>query len=118
MRLKRTTQINLFIPVEFINEDECPGLKRGGVLTVVRNEIELIVTAGDIPEVLTVDLTGLDVGDTINLSAITLPAGAKSTIDRDFVVGNIAAPSSLRSSEDEDDAAEVEVEATAQTATE
>jgi large subunit ribosomal protein L25 len=120
MRLKRTTQINLFIPVEFINEDECPGLKRGGVLTVVRNEIELIVTAGDIPEVLTVDLTGLDVGDTINLSAITLPEGSKSTIDRDFVVGNIAAPSSLRSSEDEEDDAEadVEVEATSQTAPE
>jgi large subunit ribosomal protein L25 len=120
MRLKRTTQINLFIPVEFINEDECPGLKRGGVLTVVRNEIELIVTAGDIPEVLTVDLTGLDVGDTINLSAIKLPAGTKTTIDRDFVVGNIAAPSSLRSSEDAEEEAEtdVEVEATAQTTTE
>ena len=120
MRLKRTTQINLFIPVEFINEDECPGLKRGGVLTVVRNEIELIVIAGDIPDVLTVDLTGLDVGDTINLSAITLPKGSKSTIDRDFVVGNIAAPSSLRSAgDDEDDAdVEVEVEATSQTAPE
>jgi large subunit ribosomal protein L25 len=118
MRLKRTTQINLFIPVEFINEDECPGLKRGGVLTVVRNEIELIVTAGDIPDVLTVDLTGLDVGDTINLSAITLPKGSKSTIDRDFVVGNIAAPSSLRSAGDDEDDADVEVEATSQTAPE
>lgn len=120
MRLKRTTKINLFIPVEFINEEECPGIKRGGVLSVVRNEIELIVTAGDIPEALTVDLTGLEVGDTITLSAITLPAGAKPTIDRDFVVGNIAAPSSLRS-EDDDDTDEGEevaadaVEATAQT---
>ncbi|WP_390915217.1 50S ribosomal protein L25/general stress protein Ctc [Pseudosulfitobacter sp. SM2401] len=119
MRLKRTTKINLFIPVEFINEEECPGIKRGGVLSVVRPEIELIVTAGDIPDTLTVDLAGLEVGDTINLSAITLPAGAKPTIDRDFVVGNIAAPSSLRSDDnDDDDGEEVAadaVEATAQT---
>ncbi|MDG1472949.1 MAG: 50S ribosomal protein L25/general stress protein Ctc [Ascidiaceihabitans sp.] len=119
MRLKRTTKINLFIPVEFINEEECPGIKRGGVLSVVRPEIELIVTAGDIPDTLTVDLAGLEVGDTINLSAITLPAGAKPTIDRDFVVGNIAAPSSLRSDDNDDDEGEEvaadAVEATAQT---
>lgn len=119
MRLKRTTKINLFIPVDFINEEECPGIKRGGVLSVVRPEIELIVTAGDIPDTLTVDLAGLEVGDTINLSAITLPAGAKPTIDRDFVVGNIAAPSSLRSDDNDDDEGEEvaadAVEATAQT---
>jgi large subunit ribosomal protein L25 len=119
MRLKRTTQINLFIHVDFENEDACPGLKRGGVLTVVRPEVELKVTAGDIPERLTADLTGLDVGDTITISSITLPAGAKPTIDRDFVIANIAAPSGLRSAdnEDEDEGEEVaadEVEATAQ----
>ncbi|AXI53772.1 50S ribosomal protein L25 (plasmid) [Pseudoseohaeicola sp. NH-UV-7] len=119
MRLKRTTQINLFIHVNFENEDQCPGLKRGGVLTVVRPEVELKVTAGDIPESLTADLTGLDVGDTITISSITLPAGAKPTIDRDFVIANIAAPSGLRASdnEDEDEAEEVaadEVEATQQ----
>jgi large subunit ribosomal protein L25 len=77
------------------------------------------VTAGDIPERLTADLTGLDVGDTITISSITLPAGAKPTIDRDFVIANIAAPSGLRSAdnEDEDEGEEVaadEVEATAQ----
>ena len=119
MRLKRTTQINLFIHVNFENEDQCPGLKRGGVLTVVRPEVELKVTAGDIPESLTADLTGLDVGDTITISSITLPVGAKPTIDRDFVIANIAAPSGLRASdnEDEDEAEEVaadEVEATQQ----
>lgn len=103
MRLKRTTTINLFIPVDFINEEECPGLKRGGVLSVVRPEIELNVLAGEIPDALTVDLTGLEVGDTITISSITLPEGAKATIDRDFVVGNISAPSSLRSSGDDDD---------------
>ncbi|HCW83450.1 MAG TPA: 50S ribosomal protein L25, partial [Rhodobacteraceae bacterium] len=52
----------------FINEEAAPGIKRGGVLTTVRPEVELIVTAGDIPEKLTVDMTGLDVGDTINIS--------------------------------------------------
>ncbi|MFT4959794.1 MAG: large subunit ribosomal protein L25 [Paracoccaceae bacterium] len=116
MRLKRTTQIALFIPVEFINDEEAPGLKRGGVLTVVRPEVELTVTAGDIPEKLTVDLTGLDVGDTITIASITLPAGAKPTIDRDFVVANISAPSGLRSSDneggDEDGAVEADAGAT------
>ncbi|MEP3637375.1 MAG: 50S ribosomal protein L25/general stress protein Ctc [Paracoccaceae bacterium] len=111
MRLRRTTKINLFIPVEFVNEDAAPGLKRGGVLTVVRPEVELIVTAGEIPEKLTVDLTGLDVGDTITITSITLPQGAKPTIDREFVVANISAPSGLRSSDNEDgDAAEGEAE--------
>ncbi|MEP2027090.1 MAG: 50S ribosomal protein L25/general stress protein Ctc [Paracoccaceae bacterium] len=119
LRLKRTTKINLFIHVDFINEEDCPGLKRGGVLSVVRPEVELKVTAGDIPENLTADLTGLEVGDTITISAIQLPAGAKTTIDRDFVIANISAPSGLRSSDndEEEDGEEVaadEVEATEQ----
>ena len=101
MRLKRTSKINLFIGVEFINEDECPAIKRGGILVPVRNEVELIVTAGDIPEVLTVDLTGLEIGDTITISSIDLPAGSKPTIDRDFVIANLQAPASLTSAEDE-----------------
>ncbi len=114
MRLKRTSVVNLFIPVEFINEEECVGIKRGGVLTVVRPEVELNVTAGDIPEKLIVDLAGLEVGDTITISSISLPAGAKPTIDRDFVIGNISAPSGLRSSDNEEgeDAAEGEAPAT------
>ena len=82
MRLRRTTKINLFIAVEFIGEDECPALTKGGVLTVVRNEVELIVTAGDIPEKLVVDLSGVEnIGDTITISSIDLPAGAKPTIE-------------------------------------
>ncbi|MCP5036751.1 MAG: 50S ribosomal protein L25/general stress protein Ctc [Rhodobacteraceae bacterium] len=103
MRLHRDTKVNLFIPVEFINEEECDGLNKGGVLTVVRNEIELYVTAGDIPDHLTADLTGLEVGDVIHSSDITLPKGAKSTIDRDFVVANISAPSALRSEDEEEE---------------
>ena len=109
MRLRRTTKINLFIPVEFLNEDTCPGIKKGGVLSLVRPEVELIVTADDIPEKITVDLAGLDVGDVITISSVTIPEGSKTTIDRDFVIANISAPSGLRSSENEggDEATEV-----------
>ena len=104
MRLRRTTKINLFIQIDFINDEEAPGLKKGGVLTVVRPEVELVVTAGDIPENLVVDLTGLDIGDVVHISDISIPEGAKQVIDRDFVIANISAPSSLRSAgEDEDE---------------
>ena len=111
MRLRRTTKINLFIPVEFVGEDVCPGLRKGGVLTVVRNEVELIVTAGDIPESLTVDISTLEVGDTITISDVTLPEGSKPTIDREFVIANVAAPSALKSddADEEDDEGDVEV---------
>jgi len=103
MRLRRTSKIALFIPVEFINEDKAPGIKRGGVLTVVRPEVELTVTAGDIPEKIVVDLEGADVGDTLTISGVDLPAGATPTIDRDFVIANISAPSGLRSADNEAD---------------
>ena len=102
LRLSERSRIKLFIPVEFLNHDDSPGLKRGGVLTVVRNEVELVVTAGDIPEQLTVDLSGLDVNDTVHISDIDLPKGVQPTItDRDFVIANIQAPSSLKSQDDE-----------------
>ena len=103
MRLRRTSKINLFVPVEFINDEAAPGLKKGGVLTVVRAEVELVVTAGDIPEKLVVDLTGKNIGDVINISDIELPAGTKPTIDRDFVIASIQAPSALLSDSDEDE---------------
>jgi large subunit ribosomal protein L25 len=107
LRLRRSTKINLFIPVEFQGEDECKALRKGGVLTIVRPEIELVVTAGDIPENIVVDLTKLEnIGDTMTISMVDLPAGAKPTIDRDFVICNISAPSALKSQEDEDEDAE------------
>ena len=102
MRLRRTSKVRLFIHVNFEGEDACPGLKKGGVLTVVRPEVELEVTAGDIPDHLTVSLEGLEVGDVIHASDIALPEGARLTIERDFVVANISAPSALRSSDEED----------------
>lgn len=115
MRLRRTSKIALFIPVEFQNEEEAPGIKQGGVLTIVRPEVELRVTAGDIPEKIVVDMTGLEIGDTITISSVELPGGAKPTIDRDFVIGNIQAPSGLKSSDDEEgEAAESEEAAAAE----
>ncbi len=109
MRLRRTSRINLFIPVEFINHEKCVGLKRGGTLTIVRPEVELNVVAGDIPEKLVVDLEGHQIGDTINISEITLPKGTKPTIDRNFVIANISAPRALAAADD--DATEGEEEA-------
>lgn len=110
MRLKRTSRVNIFVHVEFENDKAAPGIKKGGVLTVVRPEVELNVLAGDIPESIVVDLTGLEVGDTININDVTLPEGAKATIDRNFVIANISAPSGLRSADNEagDDTGEAE----------
>ncbi len=102
LRLTERSRINLHIPVEFINHAAAPGIKRGGVLTVVRQEVELVVTAGNIPDHVTVDLTGLEINDTIHISSVDLPKGVRPTIDRDFVIANIQAPSGLKSSESAD----------------
>jgi large subunit ribosomal protein L25 len=92
MRLHDENRINLFIHVTFINHEASPGLKRGGTLTVVRNDVELNVLAGDIPDHITVDLTGKKIGDVIHISDVVLPEGTKPTIDRNFVIANVAAP--------------------------
>lgn len=104
LRLSERSRISLMIPVSFENEDESPGIKRGGVLVVVRNEVELKVRAGNIPEELVVDMSVLDVNDVVRISDITLPDGAEPTItDRDFMIANISAPSALTSAENEGD---------------
>jgi large subunit ribosomal protein L25 len=102
MRLRRTSRVNLFIHVTFINHEAAPGLKRGGTLTVVRPEVELEVTAGEIPDHITVDLAGKNIGDVIHISDVVLPEGVVPTIERNFVIANIAAPSGLRSADNED----------------
>lgn len=99
MRIHDESRINLFIHVTFINHEASPGLKRGGTLTVVRPEVELEVVAGDIPDHITVDLTGKQIGDVIHINDVDLPNGAKPTIGRNFVIANIAAPSGLAASE-------------------
>lgn len=107
MRTHRNSRINLFIHVNFDNAEAAPGLKRGGTLTIVRPEVELEVLAGDIPDHITVDLTGKQIGDVIHIHDVVLPEGVKPTIERNFVIANIAAPSGLVSAE----AAEAEAEA-------
>jgi|TARA_B110000114_G_scaffold55740_1_gene59324 large subunit ribosomal protein L25 len=102
LRLKRDSRINMNIPVHFLNEETSVGLKKGGTLTVVRSEVELMVTAGDIPDYIEVDLENLEIGQTLNISDISLPEGTRPVItDRDFVIANIAKPG--ESSDDEDD---------------
>lgn len=102
MRLHRNSRINLFIHVNFENHEAAPGIKRGGTLVVVRPEVELEVTASEIPDHITVDLTGRQIGDTIHIDDIELPAGVVPTIKRNFVIANIAAPSGLLSAEAEE----------------
>ena len=106
MRLSDNSRINLFIHVTFENHEESPGLKRGGTLTVVRPEVELEVLASDIPDHITVDLTGKVIGDVIHIEDAVLPAGATPTIKRNFVIANIAAPAGLVSEDNEEAAAE------------
>ncbi|MEM6664103.1 MAG: 50S ribosomal protein L25/general stress protein Ctc [Pseudomonadota bacterium] len=109
LRLSESSRINLMIPVEFTNEEDSPGLKKGGVLTVVRNEVELRVRASNIPEAIEANLSGLDVNDVIRISDVSLPDGAAPTItDRDFMIANISAPSALASAGADDEATEGE----------
>ena len=110
MRLRRTTQIKLFIPISFENEKDCPAIRKGGTMTTIRTEVEMIVTAGDIPDALIVDLSKVEnVGDTVTISDINLPEGAKLVInDRDFVICNVSAPSALKSEDDDADDAVAE----------
>ncbi|MDA0787621.1 MAG: 50S ribosomal protein L25/general stress protein Ctc [Proteobacteria bacterium] len=111
LRVTERTRINLEIQVNFINEEESPGLTGGGVLNIVRHAVEVICRAGAIPEEFVVDLTGLDVGDSVHISDITLPDGVRPTItDRDFTIATIAAPTVAPIEEDvvDEDAAEGE----------
>jgi len=105
MRLKRTSRVKLPIPVEFLNEDTCVGIKKGGTLTVVRNEIELEVLAGDIPESIQIDIAAVEIGATISISDVTLPEGALPTIERDFVIASISAPRIMAAEDDSEEVA-------------
>lgn len=93
MRLKAGSTIKVDVPVHFINNDTCPGIKRGGTLNIVRHTVEMRVPADNIPEYITADLAGLDINDSLHISAITLPEGCRPMIrDRDFTVATIAPP--------------------------
>jgi large subunit ribosomal protein L25 len=102
LRIGEHTTVHVNVPLRFENEEASPGIKRGGVLSVVRHDVELVVDAADIPDDIAVDLTGYEVGDSIHISAVTLPAGAHWAIeDRDFTIATITAPSALKSADGE-----------------
>lgn len=92
LRVGPKTRITVAVPIHFENETASPGLKRGGVLNVVRHAVEVYCLADSIPEVFTFDLTGLDIGDSIHISHVKMPEGVKPTIDRDFTIASVAAP--------------------------
>lgn len=102
LRLTKGAKIEVNVPVVFVNEEASPGLKKGGVLNVVRHELELVCEGDKIPSEIEIDVTGLEVGDSIHFSALTLPEGSESQItDRDFTIATIVAPSALKRAEGE-----------------
>jgi large subunit ribosomal protein L25 len=101
LRVGAGTKLTVEVHVQFDNELASPGLKRGGVLNIVRHTVELSCPADAIPDHLPVDLTGVDIGESIHISAVALPAGVVPTTDRDFTIATIVAPSGLRSEEGE-----------------
>ncbi|HYD67862.1 50S ribosomal protein L25/general stress protein Ctc [Azospirillum sp.] len=105
LRVTGDTRITVQIPVEFVDQEKSQGLKKGGVLNIVRHEIECTCAADSIPEHITVSCEGFDVGESIHISAVKLPEGVKPTIDRDFTIATIAAPSGLKSEAAEGEAA-------------
>jgi large subunit ribosomal protein L25 len=115
LRLAKDAKVDVQVPVVFVNEPASPGLKKGGVLNVVRHELELVCDADKIPNEIEIDVTGLEVGDSIHISHVKLPEGSASAItDRDFTIATIVAPSALRSETEEGAEAAAEVPATEQ----
>jgi large subunit ribosomal protein L25 len=105
LRVGEGAKLTLDVPVHFLNQADSPGLKRGGVLNVVRYAVEMIVPADAIPEYIEVDLTGLDIGDSVHISAVTLPEGVTPTItDRDFTIATIAGSAAMLPEEEEEGA--------------
>ena len=102
LRLSADSTIEVEVPVVFINEEDSPGLKRGGVLNIVRHELALVCEADKIPGEISIDVTGLEIGDSIHISSVTLPEGSTSAItDRDFTIATLVAPSALKRAEGE-----------------
>lgn len=98
LRISKDAKVTVAVPVVFENEEASPGLKRGGVLNIVRHELELVCDADKIPDDIAIDVTGFEVGDSIHISNVKLPKGSESAItDRDFTIATIIAPSALKS---------------------
>jgi large subunit ribosomal protein L25 len=100
LRIVKGAKVDVEVPVMFVNEDASPGLKRGGVLNIVRHELELICENDKIPDDIQIDVSGFDIGDSIHISHVKLPKGSESKItDRDFTIATIVAPSALKSTD-------------------
>jgi large subunit ribosomal protein L25 len=104
LRVGEHSKVTVAVPVRFENEDDSPGIARGGVLNVVRHELELTCDASQIPDEIHISLAGLDIGDSLHISAVQLPEGAESAItDRDFTIATVVAPSAMKSDEGDTD---------------
>ncbi|MFD1254962.1 MULTISPECIES: 50S ribosomal protein L25/general stress protein Ctc [Devosia] len=102
LRVSGNAKLTVEVHVNFVNDEKSPGLKRGGTLNVVRHTVEVLAPANAIPDEITVDLSGYEIGDSIHISAVTLPKGVTPTItDRDFTIATVVAPSALKSAGDE-----------------
>jgi len=100
LRISEHATVTVQVPIVFTDEEEAPGIKRGGVLNIVRHDLDLVVDAAHIPDEIKISLKGLEVGESLHISAVTLPEGAKSAItDRDFTIATVVAPSALKSTE-------------------
>ena len=96
LRVSAGTKITVAVPVKFIGQETSPGIRRGGMLNIVRHEIDLICPVEGIPDVLTIDLAGTEIGDSIHITAVKLPEGTRPTVTRNFTVASIAAPTAVR----------------------
>ena len=106
LRISEHTKVTVAVPVRFDNDEESPGLKRGGVLNVVQHELEIVCDAASIPNEIHIDLTGLEIGDSIHIGEVKLPDGVvPSNKDEDFTVATIVSPSAMKAEEEETAAA-------------
>jgi len=106
LRIGEHSKVTVAVPVRFDNEEDSPGLKRGGVLNIVQHDLELICDAAEIPDEIHIDLTGLEIGDSVHISQVKLPKGATAAIDdRDFTVATVVAPSAMKSEEGDNETA-------------
>lgn len=114
LRLAKGATIKIMIPMHFVGEEECLGMKAGGILAVVRHEVEFHCPANAIPESIEIDISDLDMNGSVHISAVTLPKGVTPVIDdRDFTIATISAPSGLKSAGKDDEEGEGEGEAEA-----
>ena len=106
LRVSKNTVVTVEIPVPFLNDEDCPGIKKGGILNVVRHTVEVNCPADSIPDGFEIDLLPFEMGDSINISSVTMPEGVEPTItDRDFTVATIAAPGGSQETEEDEEGA-------------